>query len=349
IWSPEGHHLDLYTKIRSIIKPFWPIFLLTSVCWSQFSKDIDTTYRISFVDKIIVKANISTEKDTYSFRSSDDIFKLTTNDDLRMFLSLDYEFIGASIGFAPKFLAPNRDNSEKGRSSFTDYRFRFFLGNWVQGIQFKKTQGYHVDTRDLSIDGEENLDPYILFPNLKNRVWAMSTAYVFNPKFSLRNLIYQTEWQKKSAGSFIPSVFYDLSRFSNTEDGIASTEDMFNVRFSMGYYHTFVIHQKWFLSPSLSPSLGTRFSKFRTIENGEDVVEHDTYFLKFLEGGFQIGYSSKRIIFGGNFNFNINWHNEDDTKIKNDQLYGVLYFGYRFDAPEFVQKSFNWINQKAGF
>uniref|UniRef100_UPI0040496C42 hypothetical protein n=1 Tax=Gelidibacter sp. TaxID=2018083 RepID=UPI0040496C42 len=60
-----------------------------------------------------------------------------------------------------------------------------------------------------------------------------------------------------------------------------------------------------------------------------------------MEGGLQLGYSSNKVIFGGSFNFSANWYNEDKgTSIENDKLFGLLYVGYRFDTPQFVERTF---------
>tara|TARA_R110002050_G_scaffold18067_2_gene52925 strand:- start:1 stop:552 length:552 start_codon:yes stop_codon:yes gene_type:complete len=162
----------------------------------QEYKTIDSVYRKSFSDKIIIKGNIDTQTDFYSLKSKEDTstFMIRSNNEFRLFLSLDYEFIGVSIGFAPDFISNNEDDFLKGESSFTDYKFRFFLGNWVQGLQYSKIKGFYVEnTYDYAQEWEKGVDPYIQFSNLTAKTWGMSTSYIFNPKFSYRNILYQTE------------------------------------------------------------------------------------------------------------------------------------------------------------
>jgi hypothetical protein len=107
-----------------------------------------------------------------------------------------------------------------------------------------------------------------------------------------------------------------------------------------------VFHDNWFVSANLSPSLGLRFSKAESGIGNPISTERNTYLTRRLEGGLNLGYSSKRIIYGININFSADWYNEDKVSItENDQFYGLLYFGYRFDAPQVIEKVFNSITK----
>jgi hypothetical protein len=67
----------------------------------------------------------------------------------------------------------------------------------------------------------------------------------------------------------------------------------------------------------------------------------------YLDGVMQLGYSSERIIFWANFNFSLNWYNQRRLyTAENDQIYGLLYFGYRFDAPGLAGKTMDWLYGK---
>ncbi len=339
------------SNTSSIIKTFVSLFIILTFVEVSGQKSIeqDSTSIISFVDKIIIKANIDTQTDTYVLNDKLDntFLKLTPNTNLRLTLSLDYEFIGLSIGLSPKFLPGNNDDNLKGESSFSDYRFRFFLGDWTQELEYSNVEGYYVEnTNDFIPNWTEGEDAYIQFPNLKIVTWGGSTSYIFNPEFSLRNVVYQTEWQRKSAGSFLPKFDYNYTELSNIIDNVQAIENIFNFQLAASYYYTWVIQKNWFISPFLSPTLGIRFSKY---DDGINSIEKNRYFIKKLESGLQLGFSSKKIVFGANVNFNVNWYNEDrTTRIVNDKLYAKIYFGYRFNAPKIVRKPFKWINKKLG-
>ncbi|MER3319085.1 MAG: DUF4421 family protein [Allomuricauda sp.] len=321
------------------------VMLLLAVFWFKVNAQKDTTAIVNYTDKIIIKANIDTRTDAFFYRNKEEDTRLhlKPNNRYRLFLSLDYEFIGVSVGLVPKFLGANSDENLKGESSFTDYQFRFFLGRWVQGLNYSKVSGYYVrNTKDFAPNWIEGSNPYIQFNNLFSKVYGMSTSYVFNPNFSYRNIVYQNEWQKKSSGSLIGSLYYDYNIFDLNEVDVINREKFFNVRLAPTYYYTFVLHDNWFLSANLSPSLGLRFSKTESGVEDNLRIENNTYVTRRLGGGINLGYSSKKIIYGLNVNFSADWYNEDDVSTtENDQFYGILYFGYRFDPPKALDKIFH--------
>jgi len=309
----------------------------------------DTTAIISYLDQIIIKANIDTQTDMYKVNTEGETdFQLAANNRYRLFLSLDYELLGLSVGISPKLLLGNGDDDLRGKSSFTDVAFRFFMKNWTQELQHKKVEGYYVENTGAFIpDWLEGTDPYLQFNDLKTSFWGGSTSYVLNPEFSLRNVVYNTEWQRKSAGSLIPTLRYGFSRITATLEGGMASEDSYDIQFSPDYYYTWVLHENWFVAPFISPGAGIRFSKER--QEGDAIVENNVYWPLSLDGGLQVGYSSEHIIFGVVANFETYWYNEDErTNIENDQFFAKLYFGYRFEPPKAVKKPFNWLNKQLG-
>lgn len=314
---------------------------------SQNETNKDSKLIISYTDKIIIKANIDTETDSYAIQSKNFTdYRLSANNQFNLVLSLDYEFIGASIGFSPKFLPGNNDNNLKGESSYQDYSFRFFLGNWTHKVQYKKVQGFYVEnTNDFFPNWIDGQYPYIQFPDFKTIFWGGSTSYVLNPNFSLRNLAYNTEWQIKSAGSFIPTIRYGYTRLSATIEDSKEFENSFDIGLVPEYYYTLVMHKNWFASFLLSPSIGIRFSNSGKDET--DVYENNVYWPLSVNSGLQLGFSSDKLIYGANLKFETTWYSEDSrTNITNDRLSAKIYFGYRFNVPNSVKKTFNGINKK---
>ncbi len=330
------------------------LFLICLLCFTpgvvcQRARNNDSTAILSFVDKILLKVNIDTQSESYSVRSENSSdYRLETNNELELSLSLDYEFIGASIGFSPNFLSGNNENELKGESTYQDFSFRFFLGNWTQILQSKKVKGFYVEnTNDFIPLWIKGQDPYIQFPDFETIFWGGATSFVLNPNFSLRNVVYNTEWQLKSAGSLVPTLSYGHTNLILQRDGSKSFEKSFDISLSPDYYYTYVIQKNWFASLFVSPGLGIRFST----AGEEDLypTEKSTYWPISFDGGLQLGYSSRKIIFGGNFNFETTWYNSDNTtNITNNYLYAKLYVGYRFDPPRIVKKIVSPKNKKGG-
>lgn len=324
-------------------------FVLNSTkLFSQDGLAKDTVNFIYYPDKIMVRTNLSTQTDAYFLDNGNGPdLDLQTNNSYKLFLSVDYKFIGFSYGFYPGFFGGNNDEDLKGKSSFSDYNFRFFLGRWIQTAQFSKAKGYYVaNMSDFVPDWEEGKDPYIQFPDFKTLQYEMSTSYLFNPKFSLKSITSFTEWQKKSAGSFIPSLIYCYNRITSKAETLDGKQNEFDIRLAAGYYYNFIIHKNFYIAPHLAPSIGVKFLNDKNISSGVKTIENETYFTQNLEGGLKIGYNSDRVLFGASLNFNASSYNEDKSTVTNDKVYGLLYFGYRFNAPEFISKPVEKVDEK---
>jgi hypothetical protein len=308
----------------------------------------DSLHFENYSDKILIKLNVSSQTDQYTTRTSSGTgIRLRANNEYKVFLSLDYEFIGFSYGFSPRWFGANKDDDLKGHSSFTNYKFQFFPGQWLQTLSYDKTRGYYVEnTGDFRQGWDKDKDPYLQLPNLTNVQWAMSTSYVFNPAFSFKNLIYQTQWQKKSAGSLVASLFLDYNRYSFDFEGTEVLQKDINARLGLGYYYTFIIAQHFYIAPSLAPSLGIRYSRYHTTEKGAASSGRNTYFTRFLEGGLKLGYNTRRWVAGGGFTFNVNWYNEDPGRVvEQDKFYGIVYLGFRFGTPRKITAAYKAISK----
>ncbi|WP_164905166.1 DUF4421 family protein [Aequorivita ciconiae] len=322
-----------------------------SVGLSQVEKARDSSYFISYTDKVVVGLNVDTQTDTYIFRDDSfiDRMEITPNNLYRLSVSVDYKFIGVSLGFAPSFFKEKDAQRLKGESSFSDYKFHFFFGQFVQGLQYQSTKGYYfVNTGDYIDDWQDGKDPYVQFPDLKKTIYGMSSGYVFNKNFSYRSLIGYTERQIKSAGSVVPILYYDYTRFSNVFYGEKSVEKQLNFRLAVGYYYTFVLSGKWFATAGLSPSIAVRFSHFIDSEaDGHETQEKETYLLQALDGVLQIGFNGRRFFGGGKLILNADKYDEDSqSHIENNQIYSLAYFGLRFDAPRFISKPVEDVENK---
>ncbi len=310
--------------------------------FSQNLNKLDTTSTTSFVDKMNIKIGVDTQIETYIVNDelSHTNLVLTPNNKVKLSISLNYEFIGISIGFSPNFLPGNDDDALKGASSFVEYGSRFIIGNWGQRLNYSNIQGYYVkNTGSFTLNWLEHVDPYMQFPDLKVIRWSGATSYILNKNFSMRNIMHQTAWQRKSAGSFIPKLSYGYNTFSNIEDDIKTVEKTFDIQIAPGYHYTWVIHRNWYVSSFLTPSLGLHFSNYKEEKNQE--------LIKGLDGGLQIGFSSEKFVFGADINFDVNWYNEHKTtNIIDDIIYAKIYLGYRFKAPKMLQKPVKWINKK---
>ena len=290
----------------------------------------------------------------FSFYNLDQEFKVY-NEDMSIFLQpnftlktrffINYRFISAAIAFAPKFIPGNRDSDIRGQTKSFTFNLNFFLKHWVQEFQFNRTKGFYLsNTANFeSPDWEEGKDPYIQFPDLKLIVFRGATSYLSNSNFSLKAIRTHTEIQKKSAGSFMPSLIYSFYSFNNVADQTNShqSSNNYEVLLATWYMHTFVIHKNWYVSGGFSPSVGYSFTKVRTYF-GED-YRTDLYSEPIfrLNEQLNVGTNIKRFFTGVQFFASQTKEKQGNNGTKQNNYYTTfqVFAGYRFNAPKFLKKT----------
>lgn len=330
------------------------IFLL-GLIYTHAEGQTDSTNIKSYVNQVMIRVNLDTnlENFTYSEVNGEDVIKeliVSVNNKTKASLSVDYRSISATISFTPRFFPGNNDNELKGKSSYTDFRFRFFPKRFVQTVYYKNVKGFYVEnTQDLIPDWQEGKDKYIQFPDLRVQTFGGSTSYVLKKDFSLKSIYTQGEWQRNSKGSFVPFLDYDLTIFRDIVEGRKSKEYQYNIGANIGYFYNWVIADKVSVAPYLTIGVGGKFTSFRdTQEDGsKGLKEKSQYAVVRGSGGLHIGYNSDRFLFGGKLNFNATAYDErDNYTVENNNIYGLIYIGYRFAPPKAVKNTYDKIQKQ---
>lgn len=316
---------------------------LVKELFNKLHKDKDSTYISVFNESIITKVSLNTQSNLLSIVNNQEItYRLSTNNIYRLNFSVDYDFLGISFGFAPSFIPENNDDDKRGSSSFRDINFRFLFKRWIQTLQYKKESGFYAEnTKDLMADWNQNTDPYITFPDLQTTLWEGTTSYLFNENFSLKNSVNNHEWQRKSAGSFIPTLRYNYSSIDSNFEVFEKHNKTLQFYLTPNYYYTWVIKNNWFVTGALGGSFGLRFALDSSLE------KTDTYIPFLLNGSIQSGYNSNNLTFGVNlFAHSVHHNYFEQDNIVNDHFYLNFYFGYRFKASKKIENFFKKIKQK---
>lgn len=327
------------------------LLALFSLLATQVKAQSDTANTKSYADQVMIRVNLDTNIESYVFsegegkKSNETI--LSINNKTKTSFSVDYRIISATVSFSPRFLEGNNDDEMKGKSSYTDLSFRFFPGRFIQNVYYKNVRGFYVENmKDLSPEWQEGRDPYIQFPDLRVQTFGGSTSYILNKNFSARSIYTQGEWQKKSSGSWVPFLDYDLTIFRNTIDGVKSKETQYNIGGNIGYFYNWVIGKNVNISPYLALGVGGKFSSYRDIQN-EGTKENAQYATIRMQGGLHVGYNTDRFLFGGKMNFKTYAYDEKNNQaVENNNLYGLLYIGYRFAPPKVVKNTYDKIQKK---
>ncbi len=324
--------------------------LLFFLLITQINAQTDTTDIKSYADQVMIRANLDTNIESYIFKEGDkgneklQVFSI--NNKTKISLSIDYRIISATLSFSPKFFSENKDNNLKGNSSYTDFSVRFFPKRIIQTLYYKKVKGFYIENMKDNFPDWKEGDPYLQFPNLTVQSFGGSTAYIFNENFSARSIYTQGEWQKKSSGSWVPFLDYDLTIFRDKVAEQDLKETQYKIGANMGYFYNWVLGKNVNISPYLALGLGGKFSTYRDVR-GDGTIKNAQYITLRMEGGLSIGYNTDRFLFGGRMNFSAYTYNQNrDRAVQSNSVYGLLYIGYRFAPPRVVADTYNKIQKK---
>ena len=314
----------------------------------------DSAKMISYEEQVMLRINFDTNAEdfiaSYKSDAGDLQTRLAINKKTRTSLSVDYKIISAALSFSPDILPGNNDSELKGESSYSDFVLRFFPKQFIQAFNYRNIKGFYLDNMtDFFPDWQKGKEPYLQFPDLRIQTFGGSTSYVFNKDFSLKSIYYQREWQKKSTGSIIPVLEYDLSYFSNRNDGLKSRERQYNLSLNLGYHYNWVITERINFAPYIFAGIGGKWSSYRS--NLDDSTNADPENDKYLTGkfgtGIHLGYNSQKFLFGAKLNVTSAYYREDNSsEVISNNVFGLLYFGYRLPPPKILKRNYDKIEKK---
>lgn len=313
----------------------------------------DTTYVKDLADKLIVKLFVDSKVDSYNFfqKNSDEMYSIAPSINSKISVSLDYEIFAFTLS-VPKKMSPFKSEHElKGETKNISFSFGFFLNKWYQNFYYSDTKGYYiVNTDEFVPEWLQGIDPYLQLPNFRARKFEGTTSYVLNGnRFSYRSFLYQTQIQKKSVGSFIPSLKYLYLYHSDgdQEYDYDHHADIFSLSAVLAYQYNWVISSNFFFSAGANIGVGFRKSKdFFSAEN-ERLTRHYSSLSNTLGFNGNLNYQNKRFFCGLKCITSETTAKEDEeSSVNNSIFYSMVYLGYRFDAPHLISKKYNKIIKK---
>jgi putative flippase GtrA len=300
--------------------------LICGVCSSQS----DPEYVRKFPEKFTVRLGMQSTFNSFSLTNAADnsILEILPNDKTYLGASFLFRSVELDLGFAPNFLAENQDN--EGSRLFT-LNFRMFLGKWMQTLDFYSQKGF------FATDGNNTLP----IPEMTSLKIGGTTGYIFNDRFSFRAIGFQNEWQKKSAGSFIPRFTFYYTKLDLHDESPESSTKYYDIAVGPGYYYNWVIKRHFIFSLGATLGFGVNLtsSDFNTQTTSLTQVIFRT----------AIGYNSERFFMGLNASAQLLQHKTDPTILQDDIItFGEFYLGYRFNAPKSWIEKADKFNRKFG-
>jgi hypothetical protein len=302
--------------------------LVTSI-FAQ-NKNDDSTYIRPFPEKITARISLVNTGNSFFINDSENDINYNLKPNTREYLgfSLLFRSIELDFGFLPDFLKQNEDN---GNSKLFNLNFRMFVGQWMQTLDLYNQKGYFVDFDDFKI----------ALPSIKTFKIGGATSYIFNHNFSFRAVGFQNEWQRKSAGSFIPELHYYYTTFDIEDSGTSPKSTSFDIAIAPAYYYNFVFKENFIFGLGTSAGIGYNYNNL-----GDRSVNS----ILFEFGGRAVlGYNSEVFFAGINSSINLYEHASDRfVRVEDSISFFEFYIGYRFNAPKSFIRTADKVNNYLG-
>lgn len=293
-------------------------------------KRVSNDYIELYDDYIKVRLGFSNSFNSFHVKDGQENldFTLSPNQRIRTTMTFTYKFIEFDIGYTPNFIRFNKDDESKGKTTFYNLGTRLYLGHWMQNLQYSKTRGFYVDKDDIG--SSEN----VLFPDFQVSKVGGSTSYIFNDNFSFRSIFLQSEWQKQSAGSFVPSISYYFTEITN---GTPSKDNIIDLAAGPSYYYNLVLHKNFLVSGGVYGGVGYNSTKTKYSDGRPD--EHLDGLSLQSQLRLTLGYNSENFYTGATASLN-SFYYDTDPKIhlQDQQQFFEFYVGYRFKGPDKINK-----------
>lgn len=320
--------------------------LLISLTTGAVAQRADSAYVEHIAGYLNLKFTQSTELDRLTVNSGSSRIDLRPNASSASRFSLQYKFISIGFGFIPKFLPGNNDEQIKGKTTGKAFDLNFTFRHWVQSLAYHRTKGFYLNnTRDYQPDWSSG-DPYVQFPQLYFTQYSGSTAYSFNPRFSVNAITAQTERQLKTAGSFIPHLFYRLYQSDDRSpipEGQSYSRQRSNngeIIVGAGYFQNIVLPKHLYFTWGLVPGGGLVLTKFTTRSNDGEITTRQTNGILRFDGRAGLGYNGFRWFGGLYTRFSASTLKQQYTTVVNGEsrIFLQLFVGCRLIAPKFLRE-----------
>lgn len=312
-------------------------------------------YFIAIDTLINIKATVSSEDEWFVLKGDNFKYDIRPNFTLATSIGVSYRFLSGSYSYIPKFIPGNNDNNLKGKTKAFVFKLNTIFNKWGQQLAIGQTKGFFLaNTSDFDPSWQQD-DPYIQFPDLKVRFLRGNTFYKTNPNYSINAVATQSEIQLKSSGSFIPALdysFYNIDNKSNdTAQKTSQRSQNFDVVLELGYFYSFVLNKKWYAAVGLVPGIGYGYTKLTTRYPEENLITNYDNIIYRIKEAAGLGYNSIRFFTGCEFRLSQSLRNDNLPTVKqvSSRLYFQVFAGYRFNAPKFLKKSVNYIEDKTHF
>ena len=291
------------TKVRVL---FVVIISLPFSSFAQITPRNDVNYYEKFPDKLNIRTYLSQKYIHVNIPSSGNLSDLEYKANPKLNLGAGFTYRWLTINLFNGFGFLNKKDEPKGKTKGLDLQVHIYPQKWAIDLLFESPKGMYIDQKGAVGAGANN---YYYRGDIKSNLYGLSAYRVPNKeKFSYRAAISQTEWQKRSAGSFLyggnffhgflqgDSALVPALLKNNFPQAGVTKMSYTTIGPGVGYAHTFVVDQHFYLTGSAVFNANVNFVKEEATTNENKVSFNGSDVFKAA-----IGYNSPT------WNFSANW------------------------------------------
>ena len=280
----------------------------TVVAQADTVKKFDHRYYQNYPDRITTRIFLSRKYSSPVLLSTGKDIRYSPNTKLNLGVGATYGWFTLNLAYGFDFL--NEGEQSKGDTRYLDLQTHVYARKWSIDLLGQFYKGFYLNPKGEAMPN----GGWYTRPDLKVEHMGVVAYHIMNwKKFSYRAVLLQNEWQRKSAGSLllgaeihrgniradsaiVPAVIAANSSLKGTDKVKYTT-----IGPGVGYTYTFVLHEHFYLSGSVTGTLSLNLTKRW---NEDDVVVKAS-----LQSGWfyraGIGYNSSRA------NISLSWVNND--------------------------------------
>ncbi len=260
-----------------------------------YYRDHDSSYYQSFERYITTRFYFSQKYAGLELERAPGIsrFRYVPNTAITAGIGVTYQSLSVNIGYALAFLGTDH---EKGRTRYLDIQTHIYGRKWVVDLLGQFYKGYYLTPKGLAA---QDAASYYVRPDLRVQLMGISAYHLLNPnRFSFRSALLENEQQKKSAGSILigAEIYYGVIRADSSLVPVSLSAsylqkdvrrlDFIKIGPGIGYAYTLVLADHFYLTGSLSASLGIDFSKQHGAASKADKVDVNKGFFYRIAAGY---------------------------------------------------------------
>ncbi len=305
----------------------------------------DTAYIDDLSDKLSLKLFTLNRTNSFSITDVRNNFESNYEPNVGSDLGLGLVYKWLKVGLAFARVSKDGPEGTHGRTRRLDLQGHLFTKKLGADLSLQLYNGFYLSNPAAFDQNWKQGDKMPQRSDITTFSIGASGYYVFNhEKFSLQSVYVQSEWQKKSAGSFFLGT--TINTYAIIADSAISPQNYSNptnrsqffedARFRslaplIGYSHTLVLNDHVFTNLTLSPGLA--LANTRLIDGDGALAYRNNHIIGTLGMRFGLGYNSPQFFggFSAEYNYQQFRFNEGQGRFGFTRGQARLYIGYRFD------------------